>query len=693
MESIKIGSQLFINHGDSPKRITELVRKMNENGLSLIRLFMIWDQLEPKENCWDFTSYDTCFDEAAKLNMKVIPTLMSVSPPGWMRMTKGPQSNGDLDDLTFWQGAAKNYVQKLVYRYQKHTALHSWILWNEPGRTPIEGEHSKKAFQMFLEEKYQKDINKLNEKYYEQYEKFSDVESGSLKRGPAFESYEQKLDWIWYIVYNLDNKLKDIYKWVREIDKTTPIHVNPHNVGQNLLPVGQSIWNQGKYTDFLGCSAHVPWHSGRFASDRIHQSIAYYADLMKSATTNPKGLFWVTELQGGPTWYSSPKASCPSYEDINYWIWESIGSGARAVIFWCFNSRIGGDEAGEWNLLNLLDEPSERLLAAKKAASVLLRNREVFDVSKPVSPQVLLMDSQHTKALNIVETEEETDKMSQRNRQMSADALSGAYLMCSDLGLSVQIINEELLATGSYPKEAKVLLFPETTALDYESLLAISKYQEAGGTVIADGLFGLKDPLGNINKGHGAMGEQIFGVKIKDIRGLEEKNIAEKTNEGFPSWFVQIDIENIFGQALAYFKDGNPAVVKSQKKQGAGFRINTVFFRQYMIEGKGELLSSFRSLLPEMVFEAPVVHVNPSHTLRLRRLSHTDGEILILINTSEEITSILQFNQKGVLARLDEDEQETYNTDKEFLIGMPMAPKSTKVFLWTTDTAKTTDTP
>ncbi|MCI8624499.1 MAG: hypothetical protein HFG26_12690 [Provencibacterium sp.] len=422
-------------------------------------------------------------------------------------------------------------------------------------------------------------------RYYEQAETFSQVEPVPL-HGGAFESYAQRLDTLWAAVDNLDGKLRDLGSWIRALDPVHPIHVNPHNVGQNLLPIGQSIWHQAEYTDFLGCSAHVPWHSGRFPADRRPQSIALYADLMKSATSHPEGMFWVNELQGGPTWFSSPAASCPSGTQTAFWLWEAIGSGARAVLFCCFGCRAGGDEAGEWNLLNLLDEPSGRLLAAKEVSRLLAQHRALFDKTRPAAPQVLLLDSQNTAALCAIETTAE-EKREPRNRNAASDALCGAYLCCCDLGLSVAVIPEEKLWNDRCPESAGVLILPKTTALDERIVDGLLRFQARGGTVIADRLCGLKDPGGNLARERVGKLEALFGMQIAEIRGLEKPQTVETENgERFPAWFLRVDARLTDGKAAAAFQDGDPAVVRIQKEHG-GVRIFTAFFRQALLDTLG----------------------------------------------------------------------------------------------------------
>ena len=47
--SVCIGSQLYINRGDSPDQVRTWVRQMADAGLRLIRLFILWDLTEPRK--------------------------------------------------------------------------------------------------------------------------------------------------------------------------------------------------------------------------------------------------------------------------------------------------------------------------------------------------------------------------------------------------------------------------------------------------------------------------------------------------------------------------------------------------------------------------------------------------------------------------------------------------------------------
>jgi beta-galactosidase len=340
--TVYLGSQYYVNTGDTPDQIHAGIDAMARAGLKLVRIFLQWTHVEPRRDRWDWTQYDALFAAAAEGGLGVIVTLTALHPPGWMKISFGPQDLGPLDDPVYME-RAKDYVRRAAARYASHPALHSWILTNEPTLFLPKDEAVLHRFQRFIEQKYAGDIEALNRRSFQQLDSFSDVTLADTEGG--FSGYTGRLNWLDFLVYRLMEILAEIKATLRATGDRHPVHVNPHNIVGDIYRQGQSIWAEGRLVDFMGCSAHPSWHSTRFLPDRLHQSVALFADLMRGATRAPDRHFWVTEMQGGTNIYSGETYLGPSGEDLRSWIWESIGAGAKAVVFWCFNYRAQGYEA------------------------------------------------------------------------------------------------------------------------------------------------------------------------------------------------------------------------------------------------------------------------------------------------------------------------------------------------------------
>ncbi|RED64879.1 beta-galactosidase [Cohnella lupini] len=681
-ERVRIGSQLFINKDDTPEYVKRMVVSMKENGLEIIRLFMIWEQLEPSDGKWSFDNYDACFEQAALSGLTVVPTLMSVSPPGWMRLTEGPQSLADLDDPVFHE-RTKAYIEKIVARYGNHSQLDSWILWNEPSREIYKTPHAIKAYSRYLQEVYGT-IEEVNKGSYTQYSSFEELEKGMGRTLQSyvqpFVSFNEQLEWIRFTVRNMEEQLIFIRDEIRKLDPVHPVHVNPHNIQLDMQRVGQSVWMEADLVDFMGCSAHPMWHSLRYPEQRWTQSVGYFSDLMKSATRDPERKFWVSELQGGTTLYSSEKAYTPSGTTIKHWIWEGIGSGAKAVVFWCFNSRNAGYEAGEWSLLNQLEKPSPRLLAAKHAAEIIGAHEALFSDSTPERGKVLILFSERSMSLGQVEGEG-LDPSNPRNGNMYADAVAGAHLLLSDLSVTAELISDKRLAEEGIREEIRALIVPNAIVLGAGEIAAIESFVSRGGIVIADGLSGMKDENGKLAGESLRRLAALFGAEVEDIEtaddGLELYGTGGEL--ALPGWFYRLPLEIVGADVdvSARFADGRPAVTSRKYGEGSAIRIGTNAFQRYFAMPDAVTLNYVESIVRDAVWEniqlvgdsaadvdadtgagvsvKMTVKREAVGGLRLKTLNHPEGKILVFINESSRRTAKVSFTLAGLLNELSSD--------------------------------------
>jgi beta-galactosidase len=625
---------------------------MADHGLALIRLFAFWDHLEPRQGHYDWATYDAVFDQAASRGLGVIPTLFAVSPPGWMGISGDGQSIGPLDDPVYWQ-QARAHVRKLAEHWGQHPALHSWILWNEPTRVVPRSPQALLRWQRWLAKKYGS-IEAYNATRYRQFESFDSVtwDFPVGVSGSDFKGYRDRLDSQRFAVDELLGWLADIQADIRSADPIHPIHVNPHNCARNVLIGGQSMWREGELVDFIGCSAHPPWHSDRFPRDRVHQSIGYFSDLARSASTHPDECFWVSELQAGPTTWSSAHPSCPSPVDLTHWLWMSIGSGARAVVYWCFNQRNEGFEAGEWGLLGLDGQPTARLRASAAVSAVLEEHKALFDQSRPPKPDVWILHSEDSERLGPVQGSGEAAQ-DPRNANAPNDAMAGAWLLCCDLGRQPAILDEDRLLAQGMPPEVTTLLVPSATALRADTMALLQRLAETGATVILDGTPGLMDDQACLATSVTADAlAALTGARLHDLQGFE----GERQAEQLPAWFMQSSLSPQAGcDTLASWADGTVAMTRMMHGSGSVIWLGTCFFQAAFANPDDQQRRVLlERLLPDS--EAPLRLCHPHHRLILRLLSLPEGgRIVILLNRGPAQSVSLVIGEDGVLVPLGDD--------------------------------------
>ena len=616
---ILIGSELFLNDGDTPEQIRKWVRQMKESRLQAIRLFVIWEQVEPKDNQWDFTKYDAVFAEAELCGMKVIPTFMSVNPPKWMKKYGLYGIQRDLDNPEYHRYSSR-YIETVIRRYFSSPALHSWILWNEPTRQIMMTSSSVREFQIYLKQKYGDKSEKI-ERILEELELQQDETSaGDVCAGKSLcFSHE----WALFSVWNMKKQLETIRDTIKTIDMVHPVHVNPHMTGYNHMMEGQSPWMEGEVADFMGCSVHPVWHSTRFPPDRIHQSVAFFCDLIKSCTKAPNQYYWVTEMQGGPTIISGQYPSSPSKSDIKRWMWEAVGAGTKGIVFWCFNTRDEGLEAGEWGLLNQLNRPSKRLQQVSEISEILQEHKELFSSAVPQRPDVYVLYSET--AMNVAWALGDAgwspvrgdDIEDPRNKNMVLDALAGCYLLCSDLGLHVQFVDEKKIQEEELKIEIP-LIIPNVFASSNAVWQSVSRYLEKGGFVITDGMTGFKDPDGNINRNMKPKLDAMFGA-LEEIEGYpDEFVLGEYENKPCIGWHIKCTLfPSDSSRVLCRDGEQSPVVMMTVFGKGRSLRIGTSFFQRYL---------SHPSCIHQELFKVwSALLVLPAYVWRIRPLFSACG--------------------------------------------------------------------
>jgi beta-galactosidase len=646
-----IGSQLFINRTTTPEEAAVWVQRMAEANFKLIRLFLIWDYLEPRPGEWVFETYDAVFAEADRLGLGVVPTLMSVSPPGWMLRSGGVQAVANLEDPYVVQ-EGERYIRKVVGHWQDHPALHSWILWNEASRIPSRSEATLSRYRKWLEEKFDGDVEAMNALQFRRYASFSEVgktqEVGAMDL--EFATFAEKTFWLEFSVAELNGHLARIRDVVREQDSMHPIHVNPHGLSFFVQHAGQSIWEEARTVDFLGCSSHPVWHSTRYDRSRWLHSLGIFADLMRASTPDPDGKFWVSELQGGMTRLSAMTADTPSPDELSRWMWAGIASGAKATVFWCFNWRDEGYEAGEWGLARWDGSPSPRLEAATRVANDLETYSGWFGPSRPWKPDVLILRSDAAERLAWAESRDDEDQTDPRNNQRVADSASGAALALMELGIETGYVEEKgLEARLKQEPIPKAILVPGLEVLSDGTLEALLAFVRKGGRVIADAAPGVKDPVGRIASWRFELWERLFGGALLDEESWRHSQQLPEDGEYPTDWWIKVVSNLSSGKAVHVRDDGTPLVWENCVGEGSVTLIGTWFFHRFLA-GNYPLNRQWLGdqLLPH-VSVMPIAVDQPDGDVILRHLVHPKGAVVVVLDQQKRSGISLQAQCAGRL--------------------------------------------
>ena len=640
--SVIIGSQLWVDESASDAEIESDVLGMLDNGLKIARIFIGWGAVEKARGQWDFSLWDQFFSICEKHGLMLTVTLTAASVNPWIAKQYQGQIPGE-DQFAYAHERAMLYVDKTVARYKNYKCLHSWILWNEPTLVIEPDSQTIPQFRKWLPEHYNNDWEAIRKGYgnIDSIDGIGFVRPDGTAELPSVTTAgwltNARPDWARFNQHLLEWKIKQIRERARAIDPEHPATVNPDATAESCpAKGGRSIFGMGEIVDFMGCSCHVSWHSTRFPADRIHQSVAMFSDMMRGATNDPDGYFWITEMQAGTNYISGNRPMAPTAADITHWLWEAVGTGCKGIVYWLYRAREDRFENQEWGLMNQQGNPSKRSKASKAVSDIIYANDSLFRSLKPKPYDGYILHSYDSMVLSYCDRNSvnprPADKTLARNSLMVHDACCGAYLLLQDIGLDAGFIPENKI--GGALDAGSFIIAPNTYGLKENVVEALYDYAEAGGTLIADGLFAMKTPQGyKSSKRVQALLGKLFSSPVNDWGvSLDGFSFALPGGGKLPAWFLTCNWDDESGvEVLARDGDGAACAIAHNVGKGRAVYIGTQFFQNYFAsEGNAENYGDFiKSILPKIC--RPYTLMNPDKHMRMKLLSGAT-DVLILLN-------------------------------------------------------------
>jgi beta-galactosidase len=633
LDQLHVGSEFFLNRSETKESVEKHFRLMHDNGLTLVRIFVIWDDIERTPGDWKFESYDWIYDAAAKNGIKIAATLCAEDPPGWMHKTTFYHQRANLDDPDV-RSHAEVYIQKVVSRYKDHPGQGAWLLMNEPTKYHSDSA-TFKAFGRWTQKKYGT-VDELNRHWFRPVHSFDDITIEPDQFDSYWRDEEEYLDWK---EFNVDNLISTL-EWIREkVEATDPNHPTHFNVTEPTGDAnGQDVWKEKKIPDILGVSMHAAWAFPSTTPETdFGEHYANRLDLIGSASlADPSKPYWVTELESGPTIYTGLFPLNVTPQDLTRWMWDSYGAGSNAVIFWLWQPRDIGTEAGEWGLVSLDGRPSVRLPAVKAVANVL-KNNPVLASQHPQVPRVAILFDREAAVINNV------DGALQKRQDDVTEALSGCYLALLRAHIPARFVDIDQLKRGGL-SQYPVLYAPVSYALDDAGVAALKDYVKAGGTLWADGLTAWKNERGRIRPSIPGSLTDAFGVEATDIYPVQPAapySVTPQNELGGELWKLPLQLRG--AEAILRDADGNAFAVKHRFGKGEVYyypsavslaykRRNNPVVQQWIIEPARKHAS-----------EMPVQLKQASEKVIFRGLVGASSSTAILSNWGETQTASIRF--------------------------------------------------
>lgn len=477
-----IGAQVFIEPGQSPHEIEHLFKMLHDHQMSVCRIRMFEKYMRTPQGGWDFSLFDVAFHAAQKYKVKIFATLFPMTDFTDVGGFKFPRTQAHFEEVA-------EYIHQVVCHYRTFPALYGWVLINEPGQVTLPQEPFTR--EKFAEWKAQQAASTQNSQGYYHF---------------PFEEQCFLVDYnTWYLQWIADTVQAD--------DPGHHLHVNNHAIFQNIAEYDFPAWRP--FLDSFGGSAHASWHFGYFERPQYALGMAADCDLVRSGAGEKPWL--MTEIQGGNNTYSGFNALCPTQEEITQWLWTILGSGGKGGIFWSLNSRASGFEAGEWALLDMQDNPSDRMLAAGVVAQMVEQHTDFFNTAVPLTAPIHLL---YTRESLWIEKTLQRGGTPYEGREPGGvmKSVLGYYQTLNDLGIAPQLagIHEFDFGKADYSGDTVILAHQISIPSDYWDKLRA--FVEKGGTLIMDGLTAYYDEHAHCIMKHEFPLADLCGASIKEFK-------------------------------------------------------------------------------------------------------------------------------------------------------------------------------
>ena len=620
LDRTRIGAEFFLNTTETRDSVFHHFERMAETGLTIARIFTLWDQIETEKNNWDFTRYDWIYDAAAKNSILIANTLCSEDPPGWMRTAPFYHAWRDLANPEL-RPYSEIYLDRVVNHYKQHPAHGVWLLQNEPGiREEGAPPWLLAAYAQWLEAKYGT-IDKLNRVWYHKLRDFSDAQPPVEPRAAGWPDYPSNLDWRRFRCDHLATQLRWIHS---QIDRHHPgalTHINPPGLTSNMPAGGRDLWRLKPTAHFMGASMHASWHFNMFPREDFGVAFGYCCDLIRSASAPAP--WWVTELQAGPTIFTGSRPLNPTAGEITRWLWDAIGNGTRGIVFWLWHPRTEANEGGEWALAGATGEPTPRTEATRAVAAALKQHADFFRSAKSIPAQTAILYNRDALLLYAVDGwRRPTDEI--------MHSLMGCYKALHRHHVPVDFIDTSQLEVGDASRY-KMLYLPYSYALSAQSCDALRAFVRNGGTIWADGLIAWKDEQGKTLKLPPGPLSDVFGFTLDDIDAQWEPFAISATGDKAGElWRCVLPKPGPSAKVLVTSPDGRPSAIENRFGQGRAIYYCTALTYGYLRRESPQVAQWIAA--PALANSTPPVKLRTALTRVTSRILESSGRPAVLLN-------------------------------------------------------------
>lgn len=645
---IDVGAEIWIEPSQSEAEVEGWVKRMADNKMFSARIFLMWSTIEVAPKRYDFHLYDALFRAAEQYGVEVEATLFCTHSPVFYCNTYAYYSQRHrLYHSEEVKAHSEDFIRECVLRYRDSKALGSWWILNEARGFDATAPYTEAFTQSWLRKKYG-DIDSLNKAWLTAFSSFEEVKYNPMwVSNRAFVWNTAPYDWVDISRDFLTHNFAEIKRTIRKYDTKTPITSNPADFFGSLdkydLKALRDVF------DIFGASMHAAWQLQTMSRDKYAYSTAGICEILRSHA--PNNHFWVGEMQAGNNIFSGRSPICPTRDDLSQWVWSSIGTGARKIIYWSTNYRRQSGEAGEWGVFGFKGEDTDRSLLTKEINEVLGQHSDFFAESKPLLSNITLLLSPETqRMLRHIRTPQVGVAEMEPNSQIYTTF--HWFEALSEMGYQPQmryLQDYEWESRG----EGDVVILANVVTMPSGVVPRMVEFVRRGGRVICEGLTGFYNencvctPLDKFDL------EPLVGGVYEDIRYREVPQYFTIEGAGKVrghAWHPILRATSPTARIAGVGEEGDVALRNKIGKGEVVWLAPSISMSQLSLGKSKELAHLAKALLAESCEELPFRFAGFADGALMRVLKSGDRYLTVITNNTAEPCALRIIAQKGLRA-------------------------------------------
>lgn len=569
--TFRYGAVYRIERHYTREELVQNLAMMKEYGMDTV---VIWPAVFWWEKKTDRYPFDTglfLLDEAEKLGMKVIMELAGQIPcleyaPDFDFQEEFYCLNEDgtrrkqacwYDPVNYNHPVLKQKIEE-IYRktaraYRNHPALYRYDIWNEAVFRSYDP-WTLQLFQKYLKEKYQT-IDRLNDNWERTYRDFDQIDFTSW----MWSSIKPQTDYYEFSKHNVGMVLAEWKSYIKDEDPLHPV------VADNIGCMVNSEWAFDRPQDDREVSRIADEYGISFYPKQCEADEFHHADrhiTLAATRAAADGDFWISEMQGHIQALFRPSTAVKPYE-LKRWCFESIGHGAKGIIYWKWDPFFKGLQTYGRGLVDFEGRPTPRLEAAAAVIREIqpLQKEILASRSAPARAGVLFDGRNHNFVKALCKN--------YGTPPIYTNQVCAAYQAFFSAGVQTDIVYPESNWDG-----LKLLVVCNQVVMDNELCEKISRFAQSGGVVLFSGMTGMMDESS-------VMFRKIPGGEYREMFGCRQVDTEYRSGSVFSCFGAQIPCEEYRNlleplcdgkaspEVLARYEDGLPAAIRTPWGEGS----------------------------------------------------------------------------------------------------------------------------